>query len=112
MLITAAGSGGIYERVQMEVTGDLSRGLRPVLQLQDCGAFLGSYLFGKGFIPENGQINECLSSEERWGGFSKLGCFFFLFLFFSALGSKCHGCSVQASHPGSVEWLQVRAVGG
>lgn len=47
MLITAAGSGGIYERVQMEVTGDLSRGLRlrPVLQLRDCGAFFGSYLF-------------------------------------------------------------------
>lgn len=51
MLITAAGSGGIYEQVQMEVTGDLSRGLRPVLQLQDCGAFFGSYLFVKGFIP-------------------------------------------------------------
>lgn len=88
----------------MEVTSDLSRGVRPVLQLHDCWAFQQSASF---FL-----ISSCRVLFPKWpnklvllirgcsGVFSQLWCFFFLF-FPLALGSKCQPCAVEASHPAS-----------
>lgn len=38
-VINCSRQRGIYEQVQMEVTSDLSRGVRRALKPQDCGAF-------------------------------------------------------------------------
>lgn len=94
----------------MEVTSDLSRGVRRALKPQDCGAFRQAaslFLISSNWIlfPKCG-INHP-TSGKCVGSVPEIARFLPFPLFSLTLGSKCQPSAVPSSHPESPECLQV-----
>lgn len=109
-VINCSRQRGIYEQVQMEVTSDLSRGVRRALKPQDCGAFRQSaslFLISSNRIlfPKCG-INHATSGKCA-ASVPEIVMFLPFPSFSPALGSKCQPGAIQTSHPASPECLQV-----